>query len=207
MRRQRKVELLPQLVESIVSDTADVFLLFVDLCGSTLYKRKCIQQKQPDLTWIFRQLIFLQRAADLVKKYNGIIVKTIGDELFAYFEATTYPEEIIKCAIEIIQGFGNLKSFKDESKIEAKVSLDFGLTYNGSIDNLHKFDPIGSAVDRCARLNSIAKKNEIVFSEDFINAIENKMTLPKFKSKYGFKTRTEDLKGIGKIKCNFIVAK
>lgn len=110
MRRQRKVELLPQLVESIVSDTADVFLLFVDLCGSTLYKRKCIQQKQPDLTWIFRQLIFLQRAADLVKKYNGIIVKTIGDELFAYFEATTYPEEIIKCAIEIIQGFGNLKS-------------------------------------------------------------------------------------------------
>lgn len=207
MKRQRKVELLPQLVESIVSDTADVFLLFVDLCGSTLFKRKCIQQKQPDLTWIFRQLIFLQRASDLIKKYNGVIVKTIGDELFAYFEATTDPEEIIKCSIEIIQGFGNLKSFKDESKIEVKVSLDFGLTYNGSIDNLHKFDPIGSSVDRCARLNSIAKKNEIVFSDDFLNAIGNNVALQKFKSKYGYKTRNKDLKGIGKIKCNFILAK
>jgi len=207
MRRQRKVELLPQLVESIVADTADVFLLFVDLCGSTQYKRKCITQKQPDLIWIFRQLFFLQRAADLVKKYNGVIVKTIGDELFAFFEATTNPEDILKCSIEIVQGFGNIKSFQDDSRIEVKVSLDFGLTYNGSIDNIHPFDPIGSSVDRCARLNSIATKNEIVFSDDFLLSVESKLPNPKFKSKYGYKVRTEELKGIGKMKCYCIMAK
>lgn len=206
MRRQRKVELLPQLVESIVADTADVFLFFVDLCGSTLYKQNCIAQGQPDLTWIFRQLIFLQRAADLVKKYNGVIVKTIGDELFAYFEATTSPEEVLKCAIEVVQSFENLKSYQGVSRIDAKASIDVGLTYNGTIDNSQRFDPIGSAVDRCARLNSVAGKNEIVFSEDFLNSVESAMPSGKFKSKYGYRTRRENLKGFGKIKCFSILA-
>jgi class 3 adenylate cyclase len=206
MRRQRKVELLPQLVESIVADTADVFLLFVDLCGSTQYKQRCIAQRQPDITWIFRQLIFLQRAADLVKKYNGVVVKTIGDEIFAYYEATTDPENVLKCAIEIVQGFENVKSFQGDSLIEAKASIDFGLTYNGSINNSDLFDPIGSAVDRCARLNSKAKKNEIVFSEDFIASLSGNAALAKFKSKYGYKTRTVKLKGIGPVKCFSILA-
>jgi len=207
MRRQRKVELLPQLVESIVAETADVFLFFVDLCGSTQYKQKCITQRQPDLTWIFRQLIFLQRAADLVKKYNGVIVKTIGDELFAYFEATTDPENVLKCAIEIVQGFENIKSYQGDARMEAKASIDIGLTYNGSIDNSGRFDPIGSAVDRCARLNSVAEKNEIVFSEDFLASAEAKLSSAKFKSKYGYKVRNQNLKGFGKIKCFSILAR
>lgn len=207
MRRQRKIEMLPQLVESLVGDTADVFLLFVDLCGSTEYKMKCIAQGQPDLTWILRQLIFLQRAAEFVKKYNGTIVKTIGDELFAYFEATTEPEVVLKCAIEIVQGYENLKSYQGTSKLEAKVSLDVGLTYNGTILNSVPFDPIGSPVDRCARLNSIAKNNEIIFSEDFLASIETKLSPQGFKSKYGYKIYSKKLKGFGKIEFYSIFAK
>lgn len=119
MKRQRKIELLPQLVESLVGDAADVFLLFVDLCGSTEFKMKCISQGQPDLNWIQRQIIFLQRAAGIVKQHNGVIVKTIGDELFAYFQATYDPEDVLKCAIEIIQGYENLKAYQGTSKLEA----------------------------------------------------------------------------------------
>jgi class 3 adenylate cyclase len=136
-----------------------------------------------------------------VKQYNGVVVKTIGDELFAYFEATTDPEAILKCAIEIVQGFENLKSYQGDSRIEVKASLDVGLTYNGTILNSTLFDPIGSAVDRCARLNSAAKTNEILFSEDFRNSIEHKLTAEKFKRKYGYKGRKEKLKGIGITSC------
>ena len=207
MKRQQKVKLLPDIVESIVGDSADVFILFVDLCGSTEYKQTCIESDQPDLNWICRQLIFLQRAADIVKKHEGVVVKTIGDEIFAFFEATTDPEIVLKCAIEIIQGFENLNAYKGPSKIEAKASIDFGPTYNGSIVDSVEFDPIGLTVDRCARLNSLAKGSQIVFSKDFLSVAEARSSAEEFKSKYGYDSHMADLNGIGKTKYFSIMAK
>ena len=183
MKRQEKVELLPNIVESLIGDTADLYLLFIDLCGSTEYKQHCIISKQPDLIWIFRQLIFLERSAKIIKKYDGKVVKTIGDEVFAYFEVSTEPEYVLKCAIEIIQSFDNLKAFNGISKIEAKASIDFGLTYNGSIVDSVSFDPIGLPVDRCARLNSIAVNNQIIFSEVFFDLANTKSSTANFKNK------------------------
>lgn len=198
MKRQQKVQLLPDIFESIVGDSADVFIVFVDLCGSTEYKQACIESDQPDLNWICRQLIFLGRAADNIKKHEGVVVKTIGDEIFAFFEATTDPEIVLKCSIEIIQGYGNLKAYKGPSKIEAKASIDFGSTYNGSIVESVEFDPIGLPVDRCARLNALAKKNEILFSRDFLKIAEAWSSAKEFNTKYGYDTHNENLKGIGK---------
>ena len=198
MKREQNVRLLPQIVESVVGDCADLFLLFVDLCGSTEYKQSCMDLNQPDMIWIFRQIIFLQRAAEIVKKHEGVVVKTIGDEIFAFFEATTNPENVLKCAIEIIQSYGNLRAYKGVSQIEAKASIDFGPTYNGSIVNAVEFDPIGLPVDRCARLNTFAKKNEIVFSGAFLSLLTKKHSNRWFKRKYGYNTYSEDLKGIGR---------
>jgi len=198
MKRQQKVEILPGLVESIVGDAADVFVLFADLCGSTEYKQHCTSSNHPDLSWIVRQLIFLQRAAETIRKYKGTVVKTTGDGIIAYFEATANPEGVLKCAIEISQGYDNLKAFKSRSKIEVKVSIDFGLTYNGSIVNSVPYDPIGLPVDRCSRLNSVANNNEILFSQDFLSVAEAKCSRRDFEDKYGYKTREFDLKGIGK---------
>jgi class 3 adenylate cyclase len=207
MKRQQKVELLPELVESIIGDAADVFILFIDLCGSTEYKQRCILLKQPDLTWIFRQLIFLQRAAEIIKKHEGVVAKTTGDGIIAFFEAITSPESILKCAIEVIQGYENLGAFKNHSKIEVKTSIDFGRVYNGSIVDSVPFDPIGLPVDRCARLNSLAKNNEILFSEDFLSIAEAKSSAKKLKAKYGYDSHIDDLKGIGKVRYFTITAK
>lgn len=200
MKRQQKVKLLPDIVESLVGDSADVFILFVDLCGSTKYKQICIESKQPDLNWICRQIIFLQRASDIIKKHEGIVVKTIGDEIFAFFDATTDPEIVLKCTIEIIQGFENLKAYKGPSKIEAKASIDFGSTYNGSIVNSVEFDPIGLPVDRCARLNSLCEKNEVLFSETFLSLMKTKYSDNQFQSKYGYDKYTVEVEGVGRTK-------
>lgn len=207
MKRERKINLLPQIIETMVSDGADVYLLFVDLCGSTQYKQELIRLNVPDLTWIFRQLIFLQRTSDIVKSYNGVVVKTIGDELFAYFDISTHPEDILKCSIEIIQSFDNLNSYKGNSKIEVKASMDIGLTYNGSILNTVPYDPIGSAVDRCARLNNECPKGEIYFSEDYFTAITQIISEPLFKRKYNYNTHTKELKGLGNTTYYSITAK
>ncbi len=200
MRREKKVELLSELLESLVGDCADVFLLLIDLCDSTQFKQNCINSSQPDFIWISRQLIFLKRTAENIKNMSGVVVKTIGDSVFAFFEATTDQEFVIKCAIETIQGYKTLKSFKGPSKITAKASIDFGSTYNGSIVRSVSFDPIGLPVDRCARLNSVAENNEIVFSEDFLLLAKEKHPGKDFKSKYGYAEFTCDMNGIGKTK-------
>jgi class 3 adenylate cyclase len=206
MKRQQKVQLLSELFETLVGDTADVFVLFVDLCGSTEFKKYCISSGIPDSTWICRQLIFLQRAAKVIRKYKGEVVKTIGDEIFAYFGVTAEPEDVLKCAIEIIQGFGNFEPYKGGSRIEAKASIDFGSTYNGSITDSTPFDPIGLTVDRCARLNSLAKKNEILFSKDFLSVAEKKSSARAFKVKYGYNVYVSDIEGIGKTEYFSILA-
>jgi class 3 adenylate cyclase len=207
MSKGKTIDSVLQFAETLVSDTADVYLFFSDLVGSTEYKRNLIKQNLPDIIWILRQLIFLNRTADIIKKYGGIIVKTIGDEIFAYFEATTDPSRILSSGIEIVQAFDNLKTFKGNSKIEAKVSIDFGLTYNGSIIKSEGFDPIGLPVDRCARLNSLAGKNEIVFSEDFLETLASNRPLEEIKEKYKYEIFEEELKGVGRTKFYKILAK
>lgn len=199
MKRKQKVALLPFLVESLATDACDVYILFVDLCGSTAYKQQCRSSGQPDVHWIVRQLIFLERASKTARKYGGTLIKTIGDEILVSFEATINPEEVLKCAIEIIQSFENLKAFTGPSKIEVKAAIDFGQAYNGAIEDTIPFDPIGLPVDRCARLNHLAKNNEIIFSQEFLRLAEKRMSEKTFKNLYGYVAKIEDLKGIGKV--------
>jgi class 3 adenylate cyclase len=194
MKRQLKVQRLVENLVDIFDDSADLFILFVDLCGSTAYK-----QSNDEFMWVNRQLFFLQRVAGFVIKRNGIVVKTIGDEIMAIFQASMVPEDILKCAIDIVQYFENSKVFHGDHKIEAKVSIDFGQTYNGSIVNTGFYDPIGTPVDRCARLNSITKNNEITFSEEFKSTLLNNYSEAQIEAKYGYERRMEDLKGIKKI--------
>jgi class 3 adenylate cyclase len=200
MKKRRELGLLTQLIEKIVEDTADIFILFVDLCGSTEYKRHCIATKQPDLNWIFRQLYFLKRAAEIIEKHDGTVVKTIGDEVLAMFAASVEAEAVLKCAIEIIQRFENLKVYAGDSKIEVKASIDSGPTYNGSIVSGLDFDPIGLPVDRCARLNQLARKNQITLSKDFFSAACANSSPKEFMTRYGCESHLAELKGIGRKK-------
>lgn len=200
MANKKKIVKLLPIFEQRFGHPEERYLFFADLCGSTEFKRNCLETDQPELVWISRQLVFLERAAEIIDKYNGIIVKTIGDEIFACFDKLIEPERILRCAVEIIQSFDNLKIFTGKSKINVKISIDFGAIYNGSISENIPFDPIGLSVDRCARLNSIAITNEILFSQIFCDRLSS--TNPaniSYKKLYGYKKYDTDAKGLGKI--------
>lgn len=196
MKRGKKVLNLSSTLEAILEDSADVYLMFVDLCDSTDFKKQYISNKLPDNDWVCRQIIFLQKSADYIKRYNGVIAKTMGDAVLAYFDATSSPSGILKCGIEIIQGFDNLKSYKGTSKINSKISFDFGLTYNGAIDG-NRYDPIGTPVDRCSRLNSVATQNQILVSSEFYKVLNSEKLGDNLQKQYGFTSQKRDLKGLG----------
>ena len=72
----------------------------------------------------------------------------------------------------MFQRFQGLRSYdKGRFKIEAKASIDFGLCYDGSIDDSGRIDPIGTCVDRCARLNKQTGPGQIGVSADFKNRL------------------------------------
>jgi len=213
MNRDESNSNLLQSDEMLVSDSADVYLLFASLFGCTTYKYDLFTQDQPDIIWISRQLIFLNRSADIIKKYNGVIVKTIdnrisGDNgIFVYFEAATNPFDILNCGIEIIQSFDNLKTYKGKSKIEANISIDFGETYNGTISKSIPFDPIGLPVERCTWLNFMTGRDQIIFSDEFLKILATKKPLEEIRQKYGITSKEAEPKGLGNVIFHTIDAK
>jgi class 3 adenylate cyclase len=207
MKKSKKVKLLTELSESFVKDSADLYLLFVDLCGSTEYKYTFVKNDLPDTVWIQRQLTFLNRVAEIIARYDGIVVKTVGDEVIGSFHATADPSLVLRCAMDAVTSCRNLKSYTGRSRIESKASIDLGLTYNGSVIDHSPYDPIGTPVDRCARLNGIAGRNEIVMSDSYWESMVD------FYAKDGKKPilkpslHKKNLKGLGKVNYRRLVLK
>lgn len=205
-RKNTSGQLLP-IFQDRFGKTFEGYLLFADLCGSTAFKKGCLENGSPELVWISRQLIFLERASGILSKYGGEVIKTIGDEVFAYFLPKINAEWILRCSIEIIQGYENLKMFTGKNRIIAKISIDYGVTYNGSIISSVDFDPIGLPVDRCARLNQIATDNEILISDNFLSKLNSKKKSGiNFQQKYGITEHKTDLKGFGSTIYHKIIA-
>jgi class 3 adenylate cyclase len=186
-----------------LSDPFDVYILFIDLCDSTSIKQFCIENSIPDSVWIMRQKIFLSRTATIVEKYGGSITKTIGDEIMATFSFSIDPDRIIKAVLEVFSTFQNLKSYnKGQFKIASKAGIDFGSCYDGQLVFPGIIDPIGTAVDRCARLMGNVGQDEIIMSEEFVHVFESIDTNNK---KYVMQHGSEELKGIGIVNYHKIV--
>ena len=192
-----KIESLTDTLESFVV-SKDLFIIMIDLCDSTELKQFCIDNSLPDSFWIMRQKIFLARTATIIRQYKGTIVKTIGDEIMAIFDIDIDPKKIIQCCTEVFQNFNGLKQYnKGRFKINSKASIDFGNCVNGDILENSPYDPIGTCVDRCARISKSVNQNEIVFSEDFFELLQLKGD-----TIFGYKVfpLSDSFKGLGKIK-------
>jgi class 3 adenylate cyclase len=197
--KKNNLEKAINLGESLetLSESYDLYILFIDLCGSTEIKQFCLENEIPDITWISRLQIFLARTATIIQQYEGQIIKTIGDEVMATFSIQTNPSDIIKCVMEIFQTFDNLKSYKTgKFKIFSKAAIDFGSCFNGQLLDIDVIDPIGTCVDRCARLGKYVNKGEIIFSCNF----HELLTESNFKFSNFNLTPSKDLmKGLGEI--------
>jgi class 3 adenylate cyclase len=192
-----RVGSLSESLESL-AEAFDLYILFVDLCDSTQIKQFCLEKQIPDSIWITRQMIFLSRTAEIIGSYKGKVIKTIGDEVMAGFDISVDPLQIIRCCIEVFQTFQNLRSYnKGPFIIDAKAAIDYGTCYDGHVvDTPNTIDPIGSCVDRCARISGFAGKREIVFSQDFKEVLDEKNV---DLARYRIEVQEEDLKGLGKV--------
>lgn len=132
--------------------------------------------------------IFLNSIASIVTKFDGIIVKNIGDALLFYFPVLTNMEEpalknCLNCCLTICDSHDEIiKKIKNKNLpvFSYRLSATYGLVRIAKISTSSVNDIFGATVNRCSKINYAAPKNGLVIGSEFYDAV-------KFFDEYDFK--------------------
>ena len=158
-----KKDASPFLQADMLSEDSEDFIrkiavLFTDVVGSSKYfksygdiaGREMLQRHQ-DLS------------AEVITINNGIMVKTIGDSVMAYFKD---PKEAVHSAIKIQENF---KIYNETKKLENQIHIRIGVHFGVGI--VEDKDIFGSVVNLAAKLVSIAGSDQIFISDEVYSRI------------------------------------
>lgn len=176
-----KKDASPFLQADLLSEYSKDFIrkiavLFTDIVGSSKYFKS-----YGDIAG--REM--LQRHQDLsstaITLNNGILVKTIGDSVMAYFQD---PKEAVNSSIKIQENF---KNYNETKKVEDQIHVRIGIHFGVGI--VEDQDIFGSVVNLAAKLVSIAGGDQIFISDEVYNMI------PDSSSENFQLTQVRDIKG------------
>lgn len=130
---------------------------FTDLSGSTATYEKLGDGNAFRIVREHFNLLF-----DLIKKHDGAVVKTIGDAVMATF---LHPEDAILCAVEAKESFRKFNARDDiKGKAEIKIGIHSGKCIAVTLNS--RLDFFGSTVNKAARVQGIAKKDQVCISAE-----------------------------------------
>ncbi len=139
-------------------------IMFIDVAGYTKMTTRLPREEFDKFHEIFDNI-----SIPLFQKYNGRVVKKIGDAFMVIFKSAT---DAVLCGMELQNTF--MRNNKERSlrfPINIRVAL-----HMGEVLNRHD-DIYGDAVNTTARIEGVAKEGHIVFSETVFSAM-NKTEIP-----------------------------
>jgi len=162
---------LDAIIESVahlIATTPDHYkcIMFTDLVGSTQYKREMGHTKG-----FMRNRMFCDICEQAVIRNNGTVVKRLGDGVMAVFETAI---DAVLAAMLMVSSLENDR--KKLKKIVGKMDCRIGITcgYVKEIPGVTK-DYIGHAMDKGARIEGIAKTNQVLIDEIVYGLIHTKI--------------------------------
>ncbi len=125
--------------------------------------------------------------SQLIKQYNGKIVKSLGDRLLCYFlnfsdlNNEKAFEEVIECCFEILEKREDTNQellLKNNLPLveSYKISLDYGIVDLALAGDNYQIDIFGSTVNICSKINSsssLTPPNEIVIGNNFYRILKS----------------------------------
>ena len=176
-------------VTNVIATTPDQYkcIMFTDLVGSTQYKREMGHTKG-----FMRNRIFCDICEQAIVRHNGVVVKRLGDGVMAVFETA------IDAVLAAMLMTSSLE--KERKKLKAivgKMDCRIGITcgYVKEIPGPH-VDYIGHAMDKGARIEGIARTNQVLIDEIVYGLIHTKIRDYSKDIVIG-KPRNLTLKGVG----------
>lgn len=161
------------------SNRRQIAVMFIDIRGFTPLSESLNPEEVAD---ILNEYLTLTSSA--IFKNGGTVDKFIGDATMALFNAPVTLEDYIykavKTAVDIQQG-GNTLSQKFENKYGKEVRFGIGINCGdavvGSIGADFRMDytAIGDTVNTAARLESNAKRGQILVSETVYHALSTRV--------------------------------
>jgi len=109
---------------------------------------------------------------DVVEKYGGTIIKSLGDSFMVDFSSAV---NAVKCAIEAQEKFWEYN--KDKSSFE-RIEIRIGI-HLGDVITVGN-DIFGDGVNIAARIEAITEPTRICVSADIFNQVKNKMQIRAF---------------------------
>lgn len=167
-----------------VEDESDAFLrkhvfsrmkmvvLYVDLVGSTNITLELPEDKVAIII-----TCFAQEMASTIRHHNGYVLKFVGDAVIGYFVAEENQlqpaDNAVLCAksmISVIQkGINPILNQYDYPDLAIKIGIDYGenmIVRYGADPKKSHVDIIGPVMNIAAKIQSMAKPNEILIGDD-----------------------------------------
>ena len=151
------------LEEQVQSQRVARTIFFSDLRGFTALSERLDPEQ---VVTILNRVLGLQ--AETIKKFQGDVDKYAGDSVVALFQGEDMVLNAIRCAVEIQKSLdANNQKHSNEAPLHAGIGIVTGDVVLGPIGNSDRLDytAIGSNVNLCSRLCSVAGPSEILLSE------------------------------------------
>jgi class 3 adenylate cyclase len=139
-------------------------MMFIDIVGYTKTTSELKRETLHQLHDVFDSI-----SLSVFEEFSGKVINKVGDAYLATFKSAT---EAVLCGIELQKQFKEYnREYKPAKKLKIRVALHTGevVTRDHNI--------FGDAVNTAARIESIAKSGDIVFSETVYHAM-NKNEIP-----------------------------
>lgn len=157
------IKALAEAQQEAAKHKSSATVLFSDLCDSTSYK--FLRGPTAGLVKTYTHNDAITRA---VARFNGKVIKYIGDEVMAIFDATADgPTNAINAAIHAhiaLQGYNSTHTLTGLDSIITKTGITHGDVWYFKFEGHDLEDPQGSVVDSAARLTALAKPGQILCS-------------------------------------------
>lgn len=156
----------------------DIAVLSVDIVGSTKLGKKLSAENYSRTI-----CAFLRGVAQIVKNYNGYVLKYVGDEVIAYFpgeEKATMHDNALYCAYAIKKFVQKILSPIIQRKFSEKIKFRIGLNSGKAMivlaghysARLH-YDLIGDPINITKKIQSLSYEDTILVGEEINNGAHN----------------------------------
>jgi two-component system response regulator ChvI len=149
---------------------------FVDIMHST---RATVEISEPKKIRLY-YAIFLN--ASVARSFGAKLVKNAGDAIIFYFPDSTDPanksafRDILECCATMIAGrdIVNIKLHSEgvEESINFRISADYGTFEVAASMSSRNEDLFGPTMNLCAKINAMARANEIVVGADLYRILK-----------------------------------
>jgi two-component system, OmpR family, response regulator ChvI len=148
--------------------------------------------------------IFINAMANILRKYDARVIKTVGDGIISFFPKTKDMadtrafEDVLECCFSQIADSPNINKMLQGEKlpnIGYRISADYGRAEIAKSGNLDIDDLFGSTVNFCSKINLRAAWNGIVIGSDLYRIIRS---IPQLEKSCRFEELAGYYSGVGK---------